>query len=56
MSLLGSSGEECYVCGKDIDSDDCVEFDGHKFCCKECKKQYEDEEKPDDKEEICEFC
>lgn len=54
MSLLGGSSEECYVCGKDIDSDDCVEFDGKKFCCEKCKEKYEDEQ--EDSEEVCQFC
>jgi len=56
MSLLGSSEDECYVCGKDVDSDECIEEDGEKFCCEDCKEQYEHEEKSDDKEEVCQFC
>jgi hypothetical protein len=54
MSLLGSSEEQCYVCGKDL-GDDCEEEDGKKFCCKSCKEKYEDEEKTD-QEEVCQFC
>lgn len=55
MSLLGSDDDVCYVCGKDL-GDDFVEEDDKKFCCEECKEHYEDEEKPDDKEEVCAFC
>jgi hypothetical protein len=55
MSLLGSSDEECYVCGKEL-GDDPEEEDGKKFCCEDCKEQYEHEEKPDEKEEVCQFC
>ena len=53
MGLIGSSEEECYVCGKEIDSDTCIEEDGKKFCCEKCKERYEEEEEPD---EICQFC
>jgi len=55
MSLLGDSGEECYVCGKKLE-DDFKEEDGKKFCCEECKEHYEDEEKSQEKEEVCQFC
>jgi hypothetical protein len=55
MSLLGSSDEECYVCGKEV-GDDPIEEDGKKFCCEDCQEQYEHEEKPDEKEEVCQFC
>ena len=55
MSLLGSSEEECYVCGKEL-GDDTVEEDGKSFCCEDCKETYEKEEKPDEKEEVCQFC
>lgn len=56
MSLLGGSGNDCYVCGKDIDSENCVEHDGEKFCCKDCKKKYEEEQQEAEKEEVCQFC
>lgn len=55
MSLLGGSGDECYVCGKEL-GDDFEEEDGKKFCCEDCKEQYEDEKKSDEKEEVCQFC
>ena len=55
MSLLGDSGEKCYVCGKKLE-DDFKEEDGKKFCCEECKEHYEDEEKSQEKEEVCQFC
>lgn len=55
MSLLGSSDDECYVCGKEI-GDDPKEEDGKKFCCEDCKEQYKHEEKSDEKEEVCQFC
>ncbi|MFB6208143.1 MAG: hypothetical protein ABEJ69_02240 [Candidatus Nanohaloarchaea archaeon] len=58
MSLLGGGDDSktCYVCGKEVDSDKCIEEDGKTFCCEECKQHYEDVEKPDEKEEICQFC
>ncbi len=55
MGLLSSSENECYVCGKDV-GDDALEEDGNVFCCEECKEHYEDEEKPDEKEDVCPFC
>lgn len=54
MGLLGSSGDECYVCGKDL-GDDYEEEDGKKFCCENCKEKYEEEEKVD-QDEVCQFC
>lgn len=56
MALLGGSSEDCYVCGKDLGDDHPEDEDGHSFCCEECKQQYEDEEKADEKEEVCQFC
>lgn len=53
---MSSSENECYVCGKEIDSEECIELDGHKFCCEKCKEHYEDQEQQDDKEEVCQFC
>lgn len=55
MGLLSSSENECYVCGKEIDPDDCIEEDGKQFCCEKCKEKYEEEEHQDE-EEICQFC
>ncbi|MFB6144170.1 MAG: hypothetical protein ABEJ98_02555 [Candidatus Nanohaloarchaea archaeon] len=54
MALLGGSSEECYVCGKNVD--DPVEYDGKKFCCKDCKQKYEEEQEEAEKEEVCQFC
>lgn len=54
MSLLGSSDDECYVCGKELE-DDFKEEDGKKFCCEKCVEKYEEEEKTD-QEEVCQFC
>ncbi len=53
MSLLGGE-DECYVCGKEIDSENCIEEDGKKFCCEKCKEHFEEEQQ--DKEEVCKFC
>jgi len=53
MSLLGSSDEECYVCGKKA-GEDSIEEDGKVFCCNDCKEHYE--EKEEEKEETCQFC
>jgi len=53
MGIL-SSGSECYICGKDVDSDECLEFDGQKFCCEKCKEKYE--ENQEEQEETCQFC
>lgn len=55
MGLLSSGDNECYVCGKEIDSDKCLEEDGKQFCCKKCKEKYEEEEHQD-QDEICQFC
>lgn len=55
MSLLGGSEDKCYVCGKEVDPEEALEEDGKQFCCQECKKHYEDEEKSDEKE-VCKFC
>lgn len=54
MGILGSSGNECYVCSKDIEEGEAVEEDGKKFCCEKCEQKYEDEEA--EKEEVCKFC
>lgn len=55
MGLL-SGGDECYVCGKDVDAEECIEIDDKKFCCGECKDRYEDKQKEDEKQEVCQFC
>lgn len=55
MGILSSDENECYVCGKEIDSENCVDMDGKKFCCEKCKEKYEEEEHQD-QDEICEFC
>lgn len=54
MGILGSNGDECYVCGKEVDSDNCIEKDGKKFCCEKCEEKYEEEE--GQQEEVCQFC
>lgn len=53
MGILGSSGDECYVCGKEIEEDP-VKHDGKKFCCEKCEEKYEEEE--EEQEEVCQFC
>lgn len=59
MSLLGSDGEECYVCGKDVDPEEAptAEQDGETlyFCCEKHEEQFHDEEEPDE-DDVCEFC
>ncbi len=59
MGLLGGGGdsaETCDVCGKDVGDGPVTDDEGNTFCCEECKNHYEDEEKSDEKEEVCEFC
>jgi len=46
--------EDCDVCHKN--SAKCIYKNGKKFCCGECVKHFEDENKPDEKSEVCEFC
>lgn len=53
MGIL-SGDEECYVCGKDIDSDTCIEKDGKQFCCEKCEDRFEEEQ--ESKEDVCKFC
>lgn len=53
MGIIGSSGDECYVCGKDIEEDP-VEHDGKDFCCEKCEEKYEEQE--EEQEEVCQFC
>lgn len=57
MSILGSSDEdveECYVCGKEVEPDECVEYEGKKFCCEKCRDRFEEEQ--EEKEDVCKFC
>ncbi len=58
MALASQEQEdmvECEVCGKEVPRDEAV-GDGNDFCCEECKEHYEDSEKEDSKDEVCEFC
>lgn len=52
--MLGSSQNECYICGKEVGEDELKE-DGKIFCCEKCQEKYEEEEKTD-QEEVCQFC
>lgn len=49
--------EACKKCKKEINkSEDNFEFDGKKYCCKECCGDVDKQEHKEEKNNICEFC
>lgn len=46
---------KCFVCGKVCDDKNILKG-GKTFCCASCLKQFEDKNKPNTKDNVCEFC
>jgi len=47
--------EKCENCGKEI-QEKYIKKSGRTFCGAECVLKYEKANKPDDSEDVCEFC
>ena len=43
------------MCGKKL-GDKKIRKGGKEFCCADCVKQFEDKNKSDTKDNVCEFC
>ena len=46
--------DKCLVCEKEAENG--ITKNGKFFCCAKCVTQFEDEHKPDIKDNVCEFC